>query len=372
MRLPSPGLDCAKRMMLRSLLLSQFRCFDSLRLEIPQGVVLFHGSNAQGKTSLLEAACILLRLQSPRATALGECAQFSQNTFGIAGSLEGKETNSLRFHYAENGRKLSVDGESQRSATDYLRHSALVVWMSNEDLSLVRGSGEQRRRFLDFMASQLFPGYREALKSYEKALRSRNFLLKRDARPPWPQIDAYTHILDENARILTQCRRLLVESLAPLAERGQKEIASSEENLHITYESASGDNDDLFTTLNARRDEELRRRVTVSGPHRDDLLLRLNDKPAAKFASEGQQRTVALALKLGQANLFLQSRPEPPVILIDDIFGELDPDRRNALMAYWPLASQKLIATTHLDWLDDRFADAARMRVSQARVERES
>lgn len=89
---------------------------------------------------------------------------------------------------------------------------------------------------------------------------------------------------------------------------------------------------------------------------------------AAKFASEGQQRTVALALKLGQTNLFFETREEAPLMLIDDVFGELDPERRNALMANWPASSQTLITTTHLDWLDDRFADASRLKVDAASV----
>lgn len=358
-------------MVLRSLLLSQFRCFESLRLDLPPSVALIYGNNAQGKTSLLEAACVLLRLQSPRCSSLADCIHFSHDFFGIGGTLEASQTAALRLQYRGGDRKLSVDGETQRSASEYLRHSALVVWMANDDLHLVRGGGDQRRRFLDFMASQLFPGYREALRAYEKALRSRNFLLKRDSSPRWDQIDAYSRILHENGSRLTANRRTLIERLLPHAQIAQSRIAGSGENLDLEYQSASGEGDDLIATLTANRDEEMRRRQTSAGPHRDDLLLTLDGKPAAKYASEGQQRTVALALKLGQANLFLESRSDPPIILIDDIFGELDPQRRNALMAHWPVASQKLIATTHLDWLDRDFSGAVRLHVSAARVQQE-
>jgi len=166
-------------MYLRTLNVNQFRCFESLRLELTPGITLFHGNNAQGKTSILEAACVLLRLQSPRTSTLAECIQFSQKAFAVGGNLECRNPVELRMQYRETGRKLLVDGENQKSPADFLRQSALVVWMANDDLSLVRGGGEGRRRFLDFMASQIFPGYRQALKSYEKALRSRNFLLKR-------------------------------------------------------------------------------------------------------------------------------------------------------------------------------------------------
>ena len=140
--------------------------------------------------------------------------------------------------------------------------------------------------------------------------------------------------------------------------------------MRLCESAASGGNDDLISILAGRRDEEMRKRQTVAGPHRDDLRLDLNGMPAAKFASEGQQRTVALALKLGQTNLFFEARGEAPLMLIDDVFGELDPARRNALMANWPTSSQKLITTTHLDWLDERFDEASRFSVTGALVER--
>lgn len=355
-------------MHLRSLSLNQFRCFDTLSLALPDGITLFHGNNAQGKTSILEAVCVLLRMQSPRSSKLSELIRFSEKAFVVGGKLEGGECPDLRFQYRESGRKLLVDGEAQKRSADFLRHSALVVWMANDDLALVRGAGDGRRRYLDFMASQMFPGYRAATRAYEKALRSRNFLLKRDASPKWDEVDAYTRILDEQGRIISAHRRDLIGQLSPRAAEAQNQISGNEETLTLNYESASGKNDDLSAILFERRQEEFRRRQTVAGPHRDDLSLLLNEMPAAKFASEGQQRTVALALKLGQARLFLEARDQPPIMLIDDVFGELDPDRRNALMAAWPEESQKLITTTHLDWLDERFGDVHRLHVEEATV----
>lgn len=355
-------------MFLRTLNVNQFRCFESLRLDLTPGITLFHGNNAQGKTSILEAACVLLRLQSPRTSTLSECTRFSDKAFAVGGHLECNNPVELRFQYRESGRRLLVDGENQKSSGDFLRHSALVVWMANDDLALVRGGGEGRRRYLDFIASQIFPGYRQALKSYDKALRSRNYLLKRDASPKWAEIDAYSRLLHDYGQVLSSSRRVLIERLKPKAAEAQIRISGSAEALALSYESASGEGDDLLSLLRERRDEELRRRQTAAGPHRDDLILELNGMPAAKFASEGQQRTVALALKLGQTNLFLEDRNEAPLMLIDDVFGELDPDRRNALMANWPATSQKLITTTHLDWLDNRFEGAARLKVAGAVV----
>lgn len=356
-------------MFLQSLNLNHFRCFETLQLGLPPGITLFHGNNAQGKTSILEAACVLLRLQSPRTSGLADCIRFQEPAFAVGGKLEGGDSSELRLQFREKSRRLLVDGESQKRSADYLRHSSLVVWMANDDLALIRGGGDGRRRYLDFMAAQLFPGYRAASRAYEKALRSRNFLLKRDKSPRWDEIDAYTRVLHEQGQIITGHRRALIEALAPKATEAQHQVSRIDESLVLRYDSASGEGDDLEGHLRGRREEEFRRRQTVAGPHRDDLLLELNGMPAAKFASEGQQRTVALALKLGQTRLFLDARDDPPIMLIDDVFGELDPDRRNALMAAWPEESQKLITTTHLGWLDERFDGANRRRVVDAAVE---
>ena len=358
--------------MLRSLQLNQFRCFEALRLDLEDGVTLFVGDNAQGKTSILEAVCVLMRLQSPRSSTIGDVLRFEFDTAAVTGDYCDSE---LRFLYRDGrgkGRTLSIDGETQRRPGDYLRASGRVVWMANDDLALVRGGGDGRRRYLDFIASQLVPAYRPALKAYEKALRSRNFLLKRDAVPKWQEIDAYTQLLVEQAAVLTTQRRALVAALLPLAQDAQSVIsgrAAGEEDLVLSYLSKSGDGDDLAAELLRRRSEEVRRRQTVAGPHRDDLELKINGMPAAKFASEGQQRTLALALKLAQARLFVERGGSPPMLLIDDVFGELDPGRRNALMGAWPEASQKLITTTHLDWLDEAgFSDVKVFHVQSGGV----
>lgn len=355
--------------MLARLQLSQFRCFEALRLDLEAGASLFVGDNAQGKTSVLEAVCVLLRLQSPRTSSLSDAVRFGGEGFALSGVLGEAE---LQYRQRTRGRELRVDGERQARSGDYLRASDLVVWMANDDLQLIRGGGDGRRRFLDFMATQMFPTYRPALKAYERALRSRNFLLKRDKVPQWDQVDAYTALLVEHGALLTRLRRELVERLAPLADHAQGSVSGRGEGLGLVYRPASGEEDDLAQTLMARRDEELRRRQTVAGPHRDDLELSVDGKPAARFASEGQQRTAALALKLAQSRLFLEWREQPPLLLIDDVFGELDPGRRNALMSAWPEGSQKLITTTHLDWLDASLGPSRTFQVSGHRVSEES
>ena len=144
-----------------------------------------------------------------------------------------------------------------------------------------------------------------------------------------------------------------INGVAKRFQNGWCCIGGADEFLTLTYEPSGGE--DLAEKLAAAREEELRRRVTFIGPHRDDVAVAINGLPAARFASEGQQRTIALALKLAQAAVLTRECGRFPLLLMDDIFGELDPRRRNALLRALPAASQKLITTTHLNWLDDSF-----------------
>lgn len=354
-------------MSLTSLRLRDFRCFSTLSCALGGGITLFTGDNAQGKTSILEAVCVLLRLQSPRTSTGKELARFGAGGFGIAGRFRETE---LTHTVSGTEKRLLIDGEPARRTADYLAAGGLVVWMGNGDLELVAGPGEPRRRFLDFLGSQLFPDYRVALKSYEKALRQRNFLLKRDAVPPWQEIDAYTAVLVQHGQTLLGLRAMLLEKLRPHAAAAHAAIRAADpgsatpEWLSLEWQPG-GDAEDLSSQLLERRAEEARRRVTLCGPHRDDFSAALDGLPAGTFASEGQQRTIALALKLAQATLLQEGRGEPPVLLLDDIFGELDPHRRNALLAALPADSQKLITTTHLGWLDASPLEARRYQVEQ-------
>ena len=335
-------------MRVSALRLHQFRCFSSLSCELAEGINLFTGDNAQGKTSILESVCVLLRLQSPRTSSTADLVQFDQDAFGIRAQVGDVELSHL---WKSGKRRLSIDGDPCRRSGDYLASSGLVVWMGNEDVQLVRGAGELRRRYLDFAGSQLYPDYRPALRAYEKALRSRNHLLKRDASPNWREIDAYSDVLVRHGEVLIARRAELTSLLQPWAAEAHRFVGGGREELRIDY--LTGAVGSFSQALAESRGGELRRRVTVVGPHRDDVSLKIDGRLAAQYASEGQQRTVALSLKLAQARLLEQMRGATPIILVDDIFGELDPSRRNALLEYLPDSAQKFITTTHLDWLDD-------------------
>ncbi|HSP44843.1 MAG TPA: DNA replication and repair protein RecF [Chthoniobacterales bacterium] len=329
--------------MLAELQLRNFRCFESLAVEFAPGFNFFVGRNGQGKTSILEAACVLLRLQSQRSSSLAPAVRFGEKAFGVSG---GVENHRLEFRYSTLRRKVCIDGAEQRTLGEYLRLGR-VVSFANTDIELVRGGSDSRRRYLDFLATQIDPLYRPTLRAYERALRSRNALLK-SAQPRPREIAAYYVPLIEHVTDLGAMRARLVESLAPLAAEAHSEISGAAEILQLRF--APGNRGDFAQDLADCRAREARLRQTIVGPHRDDIELVVQGRKAEQYASEGQQRTVALALKIAQARMFALEEETPPLLLIDDIFGELDPARRNALLTHLPAKAQKLVTATTMQW----------------------
>jgi DNA replication and repair protein RecF len=329
--------------MLAELQLRNFRCYEALAVELAAGFNFFIGQNGQGKTSILEAACVLLRLQSQRSATLAPAVRFGEKAFGVSGRLD---DHRLEFRYSALRRKVSLDEVEQRALAEYLRLER-VVSFANADIELVRGGSDSRRRYLDFLATQIDPLYRPTLRAYERSLRSRNALLK-SAHPRPREIAAYDAPLIEHGTKLGAMRAQLAERLAPLAAEAHCQISGSAESLQLRF--APGNGDDFASGLAESRAQESRLRQTVVGPHRDDIDLFVQEKKAPQYASEGEQRTVALALKIAQARMFALEEGTPPLLLIDDIFGELDPTRRNALLAHLPADAQKLVTATTMQW----------------------
>ncbi len=333
--------------MLRDLQLRNFRCFSSIAAEFSAGFNFIVGANGQGKTTFLEAACVLLRLQSQRVSTLLPAVRADARSFVVAGHVDG---HLLQFYYSPLRRKVAFDGVEQRDLAEYLQ-LARVVSFANNDLELIRGPAEARRRYLDFVGSQVEARYRPALRAYERALRARNALLKLPHSRP-RELAAYTEPLIRAGESLREMRSALVRRLRPAAEASYGAISQGE-SLACSY--SPGNEEDFAAQLERVQAEDARLRLTTVGPHRDDLQLQVRGLPAAQFASEGQQRTAALALKLAQARIFAEEAQAPPLLLIDDIFGELDSSRRNALLAALPNDSQKLVTATSLDWREEEW-----------------
>jgi DNA replication and repair protein RecF len=345
--------------MLCDLRLRDFRCFDQLVFEPSPGLNLIVGPNAQGKTSLLEAACVLLRLQSPRSSSLIDAVRFVQPGFSLDGYWNDRH---MRLKFKDSVKAFALDSKPQSRSADYLA-VARVSWISNDDMQLVRGSGSHRRRYLDFLGAQVLSSYLPRLRAYERALRSRNALLKEGRSRK--EIDAFERPLVDAGEALLSARAALCADLQPRIAQALRSISSGSEMLKISYRAGSPP--DFSAALRTSREEESRLRTTIIGPHRDDIEILLEGRQAMSFASEGQQRSIALAMKLGQARRLEASAGGSPLYLIDDVFGELDPDRRNNLLAALPASAQKLVTATGLHWLDSK-EDAAVFLLNDGKV----
>ena len=332
--------------MLTELRLSNFRCFKDIKCSLDEMTSVFIGDNAQGKTTILESICLLMRLQSPRASKNTDQIKLGEPNLSVEGMLSGKK---IFYALSKNKKNMQIDSQSFNKRKDYLLETALVVWIGNDDILLLRGGSDLRRRYLDFGASQMNIKYLTALKTYKRALRTRNFLLKRDSIPNWNQIAPYTKLLVDSGSIISAQRKLLIDNLNKYATEFQYAISGLNEKLEIIYKR-SGDND-LLESFEKKRSEEIKQRMTLVGPHRDDILLNLNEMDASKYASEGQQRSVALSLKMAQSYVLKEIKNSNPILLIDDVFGELDSSRRIKFLSLLPKESQKIITTTNLEWL---------------------
>lgn len=350
--------------MIHTLRLRRFRCYAEVRWEMPPEGAVLVGENAQGKTSLIEAICVGLSLHSPRTSRLHRLAQHGSDGFGI--SLD-TDLGTRRLVWAPGRLEMSVNGAARQDYADYLADAPPVVWLGNNDMMLVTGAAEQRRAYLDFVGSQWHPEYRAHLLAYRKALKSRNLLL-RHPRVDERALRSYARVLSQHGEALLALRRQLLDLLSPhVTQHHEKISATRREEVRLSYRASTALH--LDEALEQGLDADRRAGYTTVGPHRDDIELCINGTPAAAYASEGQQRTLAIALILSQASLLCAETGQAPILLIDDIFGELDPARRQALLGTLPVDSQTFITTTHLNWLGDSSLPLPMQRIAHASIQ---
>ncbi len=348
--------------MLRTLRLRHFRCYQALNWDIPAEGALLLGNNAEGKTSLMEAICFALTLHTPRAHKLDRLAMHGQSDFGISLTTQ---SDTRRLTWQQRKLTLQVNGATRRDFNDYLADSPPVVWLGNGDIALVTGGAEERRSYLDFLGAQWHPAYRSALREYRKALKSRNLLL-RNPRHSSATLRSYAAVLSRYGEVLVTLRRQLLTLLQPHICDYHSRISGGAEQVTLTYTPST--EEPLLHALEQSTATDERLGFTSVGPHRDDFTLHIAGTSAADYGSEGQQRTLATALVLAQAGLLQVETGHAPILLIDDIFGELDPARRKALLALLPADSQIFITTTHLDWLGSAPAPLPIIRIADVRA----
>ena len=357
-------------MHLAKLKLRDFRNIRKLDAAFEPGFHVLLGLNAQGKTNLLEAVYLLATLRSFRGVGNAQLIRHEQKAFFAGGLALGQSESEIHYYWSPEQRKLTVNEKSMRRITDYLGTLRTVVFCA-EDSLLINGPAKSRRRFLDLLLTQSRPGYLELLHRYTEALRSRNALLRRDSTDP-ALIDSFTRELVSNGEQLITARRQLVDKLSPIIRLAYQKIAAKPEEADITY--APSVREDLAVSLAKSRDREQRYRTTLVGPHRDELKLALNGQSAAQYASEGQKRTFAIAMKMAQAEYLGGIHGSPPILLIDDVMGELDAGRRAGLMPLISRTGQALgqvfMTCTEENWPGELSGNLHRWQIEQGSLKR--
>jgi DNA replication and repair protein RecF len=318
---------------LRHLRLRNHRNYAQLDLAPGPGVNVFIGANGQGKTNLLEAVAMLALSASPRARRPSELVGPVGPGSRIEAEIEsGSLTRELAIALDVEGdrarRTIEVDGARRRAFDLPGNFRATLFWP--DDLGLVKAGPELRRRFLNQMLVQVQPGYARALAGLRRVLEQRNSLLKRISAGEGAEdtLVAWDEEFVRVAQEIVDARAKAVRQLEPEAARCHGQIAAGE-RLEIRY---LGPPENLAEAVHNSVTEDLRRGSTSVGPHHDDVLVLLDGQEARSFASQGQQRTAVVSLKLAEAALMERRTGERPVLLLDDVLSELDGERRAALL----------------------------------------
>ncbi len=342
------------RMRLRRLTLHHFRNVGFATLELAGGRQFIVGANGQGKTSLLEAAGYLTALRSFRTTENKLLISHGQPGAALAYVLEHErqqETHvTIKLH--REGKELWSDQARVTKFADHLGRFPTVVF-SSQDLMLVRGSPAHRRRWLDLTLSAMDADYLRALQTYTRALAERNALLKA-GRTEAAELSAFEQTLAPAAAKLITLRASGLAALAVTLQAAYARLTDGGEAVSLTYEPnfATGEAEALLARLAAGRARDAQFRTTLVGPHRDDFQLMVKQTPAKDFASEGQQRSLVLALRVAQAAWFQEKSGVRPVLLADDVLGELDPQRRARFWSAIDPESQVIATGTQLPEAD--------------------
>jgi DNA replication and repair protein RecF len=356
---------------LSHLRLRDFRNYPRLDADFAPGFHLLLGDNAQGKTNILEAVYLMATLRSFRGVGGAQMIRHGAKGYFAGGNVVGQGDHEIKIYWSARDRKLSLDNQPVKKLSDYFGVLRTVVFCT-EDLQLVKGTGRARRRFMDLLLAQTQPGYLALLQRYMHAVRHRNALLKQRV-PDEAALDSFSAEMIRLGNEIIRHRRELVPKFSPLARLAYRRIANDAEELRMEYQP--GVKHDFAVELAQSRGRERTFRATVVGPHRDDLQLLQNEKSAAQFGSEGQKRTLAIALKMAQAEFLAGLHGSPPILLIDDVMGELDVKRRSGLLPLLEQArktsGQVFMTCTEENWPRELGGDLKRWRVTQGTLQRE-
>jgi len=330
---------------LKQLQLEQFRNLSSAWLEPARYLTILHGCNGQGKTNLLEAVYMLGSGRAFRTTRVPDLIQHGSAAAAVTGQVQSAGVeNRLLLVLEGSTRRISIDAKAVHRAADLHGKLAAVIF-TPDDTAMIKLGPETRRRYLDRSLYSANVGFLQDYHGYYRTLKQRNAVLKNNQQH---ELLLWTEQLAAAGIRLMQHRSRYLSELQHLLQHQYTRIAGTSETVALQYKPdvAITSADDLLETMLAHQEQDLRYKTTGRGPHRDDLLFLINDRPLKGFGSQGQQRSFVLALKLAELDHLQQAFGEEPVLLLDDIASELDRQRISNLLTYLRQRQVQVLITT--------------------------
>lgn len=375
------GLGLLK-LFLTDLSLTNYRNYKKTGLSFENKVNVILGENAQGKTNLLESIYVLAIAKSHRTSRDKELIKWDEEYAKIEGRVQKRMSAlSLELVISNKGKKAKVNSLEQKKLSSYIG-SLNVVMFAPEDLNLVKGSPQVRRRFIDIEIGQVMPVYMHDLNQYHHILQQRNHLLKQYNRDPGKNkvmLEILTTQLVEIAVKITNRRIHFLHLLQNWAEPIHNGISRGLEVLKIQYNPSVNVSEGLdlskmvevyYEKFSEIKEKEIDRGITLAGPHRDDMQFFVNGKDVQVYGSQGQQRTTALSIKLAEIELIKSEVGEYPILLLDDVLSELDDYRQSHLLNTIQDKVQTFVTTTSVEGIDhETLKKAAKFYVTAGGVE---
>lgn len=332
---------------IRSITLEQFRIHEKASFTLSPDTTIITGKNGSGKTSILEALYIALQGTSFKASDK-DCIRDGSDWFRIEAKFHDESVRSVGYEYGENKRRKQVVIDNTKKTRLTYKEKVPVILFEPNDLRLLHGSPERRRTFIDSFIGQINPTYQQTLRRYERALKQRNNLLKKDTASR-DDVFVWDIALSEYGAEIIRQREVYIAKINEKLTDIYQDIAQTKDeiSLHYSHTYIGSVQQKIMKDL---QDNYARDRVlgyTSSGPHRHDIVFQFNTKPALSVASRGEIRTIVIALKLLEAQILELVFSQKPIVLLDDLFSELDSDRQKYLSEAIR-SHQIIITTTHL------------------------
>lgn len=357
-------------MFIESLALNNFRNYDDAEINFSNGINILYGDNAQGKTNILEAIYMLATTKSHRGSRDREIIQFEHDESHIKADIVKNDLHHrIDMHLRKSKNKgVAIDMVPIKRSAE-LFGLVNIIFFSPEDLTIIKDSPAERRRFMDMELCQLNRLYYSSLSTYNKILNQRNNLLKQISfdKRQIDMLDVWDSQLSDYGIKVIKERNNFIDMINEIILDIHRRLTSGKEDLKLLYDKNVGA-DEFADELVGGRNTDLKYQSTQTGPHRDDIIFKINDMDVKKYGSQGQQRTVALSLKLAEIQLVRKLINDNPILLLDDVMSELDSTRRDALLSSINDIQTIITCTGYDDFIKERLSIDMIYKVTQGKL----